>query len=111
MLTLFQAEDLLTPPGCHFLRREPVSMACLYGLDYISRYISLSEKYLLPGQKLSLQCSTFNFEQNDVFLRYHDRIFVSISIPEGNNVTLARTKHCLMANWVNGLIGTGKRAL
>ena len=33
-------------------------------------------------------CFSFRLEQNEVLLRFHDRIFVTYSVTEGNSVTL-----------------------
>ena len=39
--------------------------------------------------KLSSACSSLSSKQHDMLFRYFDRIFVTYSIPHGNNITLA----------------------
>ena len=54
--------------------------------------VNVSKTIYRSELKLSLSCSVFNSEQNDILCRYFGRIFVMLSIPEGNNVTLAEKK-------------------
>ena len=51
-------------------------------LNAISKTINCSDLELSPA------CSPFNSEENDVLLQFIDRICVTLSIPEGNSVTL-----------------------
>ena len=51
------------------------------------QHISEEKKTINRGDiKLTLACSPLSSEQNEVLLRFLDRIFVRCSIPEGNSV-------------------------